>query len=133
MLESKFSRTVECDEDQKSLEEPGWKCKNASSNSLAKIWKSLDKERKLKAGENITSPTVLPKGDDGELIPDWALEQLREQRERSAPSAVLDNGMDDGREQASDLEVALYLMYGSFWRDQLLNKRLGSTYTLPLG
>jgi hypothetical protein len=86
MLESKFSRTVECDEDQKSLEEPGWKCKNASSNSLAKIWKSLDKERKLKAGENITRPTVLPKGTMASSSQTGLLKNFGS-REKEAPQA----------------------------------------------
>jgi hypothetical protein len=61
----------------------------------------------------MTHPPVLPRGDDGTLIPEWALEELRKERERSALNVALDNGMGDGEEQASDLEVALYLMCGS--------------------
>ena len=67
----------------------------------------------MKAGQIMTRPTILPRGDDGDLIPTWAFVELQRQKERDAQCAVLNNVERDGKDQASDLEVALYLMCGS--------------------
>jgi hypothetical protein len=111
MFQSKLSSAVKF-QDRQSLDE-SYGNEDAASTSLLKIWKSLDGKRKLKAGQIMTRPTVLPRGDDGDLIPDWAVQELQKQKEGSALLAVLDKERYDGEDQASDLEVALYLMCGS--------------------
>jgi hypothetical protein len=108
MLQSKFSRAVVSKDEQRSDGDEG-----TPSASILKIWKSLDRKRKMKAGQIMTRPTILPRGDDGDLIPTWALVELQRQKERDALCAVLNNVEPDGKDQASDLEVALYLMCGS--------------------
>jgi hypothetical protein len=111
MLQSKFSSAVKF-QDRQSLDE-SYGNEDTASTSLLNIWKSLDGKRKLKAGQIMTRPTVLPRGDDGDLIPDWAVQELQKQKKGSALLAVLDKETYDGEDQASDLEVALYLMCGS--------------------
>jgi hypothetical protein len=108
MLQSKFSRAVVSKDEQRSDGDEG-----TPSASILKIWKSLDRKRKMKAGQIMTRPTILPRGDDGDLIPTWALVELQRQKERDALCAVLNNVEPDSKDQASDLEVALYLMCGS--------------------
>lgn len=93
--------------------EESYRNESTASTSLLKIWKSLDGKQKLKAGQIMTRPTVLPKSDDGEVIPNWAIQELQKQKEGSALKAILDREGCDAEGQASDLEVALYLMCGS--------------------
>jgi hypothetical protein len=111
MLQSNFSRAV-ASKDKQLLEESD-RDESTTSASLLKIWKSLDRKRKMKAGQIMTRPTILPRGDDGDLIPIWAFVKLQRQKERDAQRAVLNKVERDGKDQASDLEVALYLMCGS--------------------
>ncbi len=111
MLQSKFSRAV-VSKDRQRLEGSDGD-EGTTSASLLKIWKSLDRKRKMKAGQIMTRPTILPRGDDGDLIPTWAFVELQRQKERDAQCAVLNKEERDGKDQASDLEVALYLMCGS--------------------
>jgi hypothetical protein len=108
MLQSKFSRAVVIKDEQRSDGNEG-----TPSASILKIWKSLDRKRKMKAGQIMTRPTIVPRSDNGGLIPAWALVELQRQKERDALCAVLNNVEPDGKDQASDLEVALYLMCGS--------------------
>jgi hypothetical protein len=75
MLQSNFSRAV-ASKDKQLLEESD-RDESTTSASLLKIWKSLDRKRKMKAGQIMTRPTILPRGDDGDLIPIWARSEER--------------------------------------------------------
>jgi hypothetical protein len=106
MLQNRFSSTVALEEKQ-----PMDESHDEETLSLLKTWASLDKKQKSKLAQIMTRPTILPRGDDGELVPSWAFGELLRQKERSALDVALNNTRDG--EQASDLEVALYLMCGS--------------------
>jgi hypothetical protein len=106
MFQNRFSSTVALEEKQ-----PMDESHDEDTLSLLKTWASLDKKQKSKLAQIMTRPTILPRGDDGELVPSWAFGELLRQKERSALDVALNNTRDG--EQASDLEVALYLMCGS--------------------
>ena len=106
MFQNRLSSTVALKE--KQLAEEFY---DEGAASLTTTWASLDKKQKIKLAQIMTRPTILPRGDDGELLPSWAFGELIRQKERSALDMALNNTHDG--EQASDLEVALYLMCGS--------------------
>ena len=106
MLQNRVSSTVALKEKQ-LLEE----FDDEGAASLLKIWASLDKKQKSKVAQIMTRPTILPRGDDGEIMPSWAFGELLRQKENSALDGALNK--TDVDEEASDLEVALYLMCGS--------------------
>jgi hypothetical protein len=106
MSQNRFSSTVALEEKQ-----PMDESDDEDTASLLKTWALLDKRQKSKLAQIMTRPTILPRGDDGELVPSWAFGELLRQKERSALDVALNNTRDG--EQASDLEVALYLMCGS--------------------
>jgi hypothetical protein len=111
MLQNKFSHAVVSKDKQRLEGSDG--DESTTSTPLLKIWKSLDRKRKMKAGQIMTRPTILPRGDDGDLIPTWAFVELQRQNERDALCEVPNKAEPDGKDQTSDLEVALYLMRGS--------------------
>ena len=94
-----------------ALEEIEMSMKNAKKTVafVPSLWESLSKRDKRKFSQVMTEPIILPSADDGGWLPEWMFKSL--EKERLARAL--------GRKQelcelASNLEVASYLMCGTF-------------------
>jgi len=93
-----------------AFEEIGMKMKNEKTDAFVpSLWESFNRREKREFAQILTEPIILPSADDGGWLPEWMFKSLERER--------IDRAL--GRKQelcesASNLEVASYLMCGTF-------------------
>jgi len=94
-----------------AFEEIGLTMKNEKNTHafVPSLWESLNRSEKRKFAQVMTEPIILPSADDGGWLPEWIFKSLEKER--------LDRALgwkQELCESASNLEVASYLMCGTF-------------------
>jgi len=94
-----------------ALEEIEMSMKNAKKTVafVPSLWESLSKRDKRKFSQVMTEPIILPSADDGGWLPEWMFKSLEKERLARALGRK-----QELCESASNLEVASYLMCGTF-------------------